>query len=101
MPGAGLEPACSEERRILSSPDFAICLPGRSDPTRRSWPTDFNEGGGRGRDSRGCALNGVIAPLNAQALVWKLVRRQHGVISHAQLLSLGFTAEAIRHRIMS
>lgn len=30
---------------------------------------------------------------------WELVRRQHGVVSRQQLLSLGFTAKAIRHRL--
>jgi len=31
--------------------------------------------------------------------VWRLVRRQHGVVTRAQLLALGYTAEAIRHRL--
>lgn len=31
--------------------------------------------------------------------VWSLVRRQHGVISRKQLLALGFTPDAIKHRI--
>jgi predicted transcriptional regulator of viral defense system len=31
--------------------------------------------------------------------LWKLVGRQHGVVSRAQLLALGFSAEAIAHRI--
>lgn len=31
--------------------------------------------------------------------MWDLVRRQHGVVSRGQLLALGFSAEAIRHRI--
>jgi very-short-patch-repair endonuclease len=30
---------------------------------------------------------------------WKLVERQHGVISRAQLLGLGFSTDAIAHRI--
>jgi very-short-patch-repair endonuclease len=34
-----------------------------------------------------------------QQLVWDLVRRQHGVIAHAQLVALGYTAKAIKHRI--
>src|SRR3954469_8436121 len=31
--------------------------------------------------------------------VWRLVRRQHGVISRKQLLALGFTPDAIKHRV--
>jgi predicted transcriptional regulator of viral defense system len=31
--------------------------------------------------------------------VWNLVRRQHGVVSRRQLLNLGLTAMAIRHRV--
>jgi len=31
--------------------------------------------------------------------VWELVRRQHGVVSRRQLLELGYTPMAIRHRI--
>jgi very-short-patch-repair endonuclease len=31
--------------------------------------------------------------------VWALVRRQHGVVSRAQLLALGLSAKAIRHRL--
>jgi very-short-patch-repair endonuclease len=31
--------------------------------------------------------------------VWELVRRQHGVVSRSQLFSLGFSADAIEHRI--
>src|SRR5690242_21849244 len=30
---------------------------------------------------------------------WKLARRQHWVITRAQLLALGFSSEAIKHRI--
>jgi hypothetical protein len=30
---------------------------------------------------------------------WELVRRQHGVVARRQLLSLGFTPMAIRHRV--
>jgi Transcriptional regulator, AbiEi antitoxin/Protein of unknown function (DUF559)/AbiEi antitoxin C-terminal domain len=33
------------------------------------------------------------------AAVWQLVRAQHGVVSRAQLLALGFSADAIKHRI--
>jgi hypothetical protein len=31
--------------------------------------------------------------------VWRLVRRQHGVITRDQLLGLGFSSKAIRHRV--
>ena len=31
--------------------------------------------------------------------LWPLVRRQHGVLAHAQLLSLGYTRSAIEHRL--
>jgi hypothetical protein len=31
--------------------------------------------------------------------VWGLVRRQHGVVARRQLLNLGLTAKAIRHRV--
>src|SRR5215218_1400626 len=30
---------------------------------------------------------------------WKLARRQHGVVTRGQLLDLGFSAEAIKHRV--
>jgi very-short-patch-repair endonuclease len=33
--------------------------------------------------------------------VWDLARRQHGVVSRAQLLELGMSSEAIRHRLAS
>jgi Transcriptional regulator, AbiEi antitoxin/Protein of unknown function (DUF559) len=38
-------------------------------------------------------------PQSVLAAFWALVRRQHGVISRAQLLGLGFTAEAIKWRV--
>jgi very-short-patch-repair endonuclease len=31
--------------------------------------------------------------------IWRLAARQHGVVTHRQLLSLGFTRHAIQHRI--
>src|SRR5947209_19840001 len=31
--------------------------------------------------------------------VWDVVRRQHGVVSHAQLVAFGFTRGAVRHRV--
>jgi very-short-patch-repair endonuclease len=34
-------------------------------------------------------------------MVWRLVRRQHGLIARRQLLELGFTNEAIDHRVRS
>src|SRR3954452_2924322 len=39
-----------------------------------------------------------MAPKNAQSL-WRLARRQHGVVARRQLLELGFTDEAIKHRL--
>src|SRR5215218_8710774 len=30
---------------------------------------------------------------------WELARRQHGVVTRGQLLDLGFSAEAIKHRV--
>ena len=30
---------------------------------------------------------------------WRLARRQHGVVARRQLLALGFTSKAIRHRL--
>ena len=48
---------------------------------------------------------GAIAPKRTQridlAAFWALVRRQHWVIARSQLLELGFTDEAIRHRVKS
>jgi very-short-patch-repair endonuclease len=38
-----------------------------------------------------------MAPETQQA--WALVKRQHGVISRRQLLALGFTPDAIKHRL--
>jgi predicted transcriptional regulator of viral defense system len=44
-----------------------------------------------------------MAPANPQSLrggvVWALAARQHGQIEHGQLLALGYTQEAIRHRL--
>jgi very-short-patch-repair endonuclease len=40
---------------------------------------------------------GAMTPKTRQ--VWRLVRRQHGVISRRQLLALGFTPDAIKHRV--
>ena len=33
------------------------------------------------------------------ARTWELVRRQHGVVARGQLLGLGFSSKAIRHRV--
>lgn len=35
------------------------------------------------------------------AEAWALVRRQHGVVTRRQLLGLGFTAKAVKHRIQT
>jgi very-short-patch-repair endonuclease len=41
-----------------------------------------------------------MATLSEQSrAAWALARRQHHVITHVQLVRLGFTAEAIRHRL--
>jgi very-short-patch-repair endonuclease/predicted transcriptional regulator of viral defense system len=40
-----------------------------------------------------------MTPETTQRSVWPLVRRQHGVIRRQQLHELGFTDEAIRHRL--
>jgi very-short-patch-repair endonuclease len=43
-----------------------------------------------------------MATISGQSLAmraWALVRQQHGVVAHWQLLELGFTHAAIRHRI--
>jgi very-short-patch-repair endonuclease len=34
------------------------------------------------------------------AELWALARRQHGVVAHGQLLALGFSAHAIKHRMV-
>ncbi|WP_410963619.1 type IV toxin-antitoxin system AbiEi family antitoxin domain-containing protein, partial [Salmonella sp. SAL4455] len=31
--------------------------------------------------------------------LWELAKRQHGVVSRRQLLSMGYTASAIEHRL--
>lgn len=44
----------------------------------------------------------VVTPLSPQQIAgdaWALARSQHDVITHAQLRSLGYTREAIRHRL--
>ncbi len=44
----------------------------------------------------------MMAPPGFQAIsrdAWALSRTQHDVVTHAQLVELGFTLEAIRHRI--
>ncbi len=40
-----------------------------------------------------------MPPLTTSRLVWDLVERQHGVVTHGQLRALGFSAEAIKHRV--
>src|SRR5947208_10213846 len=39
-----------------------------------------------------------MAPKSAQSL-WRLARSQHGVVARRQLLALGFSDEAIKHRL--
>src|SRR5436305_11545715 len=43
-------------------------------------------------------MAGRIRQSSARA-AWGLVERQHGVIAHRQLVALGYTRHAIRHRI--
>jgi very-short-patch-repair endonuclease len=38
-------------------------------------------------------------PTNVQSSVWRLVRSQHGVVARRQLLALGYSGEAIAHRV--
>ena len=40
-----------------------------------------------------------MTPSIRQSLIWKLVRRQHGVVARRQLLDAGLSAEAVRWRI--
>ena len=41
----------------------------------------------------------MTALIQQSAAVWQLVRRQHGVIAHDQLIALGYSPAAIKHRI--
>ena len=52
-----------------------------------------------GRISVSWSLVGPIGPSIDHKAVWALVRRQHSVISRAQLVACGFSRDAIRHRI--
>src|SRR3954454_1883427 len=56
----------------------------------------------RGRTSAGCSLKRAMAPEMLQsrdAGAWALVRYQHDGVTHGQLMGLGFTAEAVKHRL--
>src|SRR5689334_8913630 len=39
-----------------------------------------------------------MAPKTHQRMAWELAREQHGVITRIQLLGLGFSEDAIKHR---
>ena len=55
-----------------------------------------------GRTRLDCSLFRAVARKKLQretAELWRLVRRQHGVVTRGQLLELGFGSEAIEHRI--
>ena len=55
-----------------------------------------------GRISIGWSLNGVVTPISPQPITgdaWALAASQHDVITHEQLRALGYTEEAIRHRL--
>src|SRR3954471_8730131 len=53
----------------------------------------------RGRIFLRCCISGAMAPEMQQRAFWALVRRQHGVVAQAQLLAVGLTVDAIRHRV--
>jgi very-short-patch-repair endonuclease len=40
-----------------------------------------------------------MAPKKLQSSVWALAREQHGVVTRAQLIGLGYGSEVIRHRL--
>jgi hypothetical protein len=40
-----------------------------------------------------------MAYQNGQASVWRLAREQNGVVTRPQLLALGFSTDAIKHRV--
>jgi very-short-patch-repair endonuclease len=42
---------------------------------------------------------GTLTVQSSRAALWKLVSRQHGVVSRGQLLDLGYDANALRHRV--
>lgn len=45
--------------------------------------------------------NGAIAPSDVPTSVWKLAKRDFNVVSHHELRELGYSPDAIRHRIDS
>jgi hypothetical protein len=44
---------------------------------------------------------GDLKSIARSRATWRLAREQHGVLTHADLLGLGFTAKAIKHRVAS
>jgi very-short-patch-repair endonuclease len=57
----------------------------------------------RGANCDRCGVWWVMGHQTTQASrsaqVWALVKRQHGVVTRGQLLELGFTGDAVKHRI--
>ena len=45
------------------------------------------------------SLAGYGRPGSTQIICWRIARQQHGLITRAQLLELGYTRHAIRHRV--
>jgi very-short-patch-repair endonuclease len=66
-------------------------------------PSPLRQAQAGGRKIDGCGVWWVMGHQTPQASrsarFWALVKRQHGVVTRGQLLSLGYTADAVKHRI--